>query len=676
MSYPSLNIVSTSKLNVCNLVHMPRLSRAELKSNSKYKRRKLSFFLLSSLLFVFLLVSSPLISLFSGVSPFVSGAESIQVGTEGALREAVDNAKAGEPITIALTADITLGSALAILDGKTITLTSAGGTGFFKLVGLADTSVIDVYRGAMLTLDGVIVTHETGYSGQGIIVSSGGTLIMLDGKISGNTNINGDGFGGGVEIDSGGVFELVGGLISDNVAGVGGGVYSEGTFKMSGGKISNNQAMKLNDDETDLPDSMGGGVFAAHSGSFVLSDGEISNNAAVYGGGVAVLSSSLSMSGGSIANNKAAYNSTAGAGGGVYLCDGSLSVSGGMIANNLAASAGGGVYLARSFFLLAAGQISNNTANDSGGGVFQYSNIFRMIGGVISSNTAVRGAGGGVCNHEGKFTITSGEISGNTAVLGGGMYLGGDTGSIELLDGMVLGNVASNNGGGVWVTSTNDVVDFERLYVGETVIFSGNRARAAYSRNSMYDAVYSDQIKSIRWSAFLTQGYNNYDISYTSGVSLGTYGVSVSGSYASSSGAGDYLTGAYVTVSAGIRAGYVFSGWAINEGGITLANGVVASFTMPARNVTITATWTPISTGDSNNNGGSGGSSPNNPPGGSSPSTPWPNPSVSSGVDGESKDGVVGSIWGTALTVVVVLLVGGVVAVVVVVVLLRRRSRV
>jgi len=107
-----------------------------------------------------------------------------------------------------------------------------------------------------------------------------------------------------------------------------------------------------------------------------------------------------------------------------------------------------------------------------------------------------------------------------------------------------------------------------------------------------------------------------------------------------------------------------------------LANGVVASFTMPARNVTITATWTPISTGDSNNNGGSGGSSPNNPPGGSSPSTPWPNPSVSSGVDGESKDGVVGSIWGTALTVVVVLLVGGVVAVVVVVVLLRRRSRV
>ena len=671
MFYTSLNIASNSKLNVHNLVHMPHLSRAELTSNFKPKGRKLSFFLLASLMFVFLLVSSSFVSMFSGVSPFVSGAEPIQVGTESALRAAVDSAKVGEPITIALTTDITLSSALAIFNGKTITLTSDSGTDFFRLVGLADTSVIDVYDGTMLTLAGVIVTHKTGYSGQGIFVSPGGTLIMLDGEISGNTNIDGDGLGGGVTISSDGVFELVGGVISGNIAGVGGGVYSEGVFKMSGGEISNNQATKLSDDETDLPGSMGGGVFVTYPGYIELSGGEISNNAAVYGGGVAVWWSHFRMSGGSIATNKAAYNSTAGIGGGVYLCDSSFDMSGGMITHNLAASAGGGAYLARSSFILSDGQISNNTANDSGGGIFQYSGTFSVIGGAISYNTAVRGGGGGVCNHEGQFSLNGGEISGNTAVLGGGVYLGGDGGYIELLDGMILDNVASNNGGGVWVTNTDTVADFERLYVSEPVTFSGNRAKAAYSRDIMHDTVYGNQIKGTQWSAFLTQGYNNYDISYTSGVSLGVYEVSVSSSYAPSSGTGTYLTGAYVTVSSGIRPGYVFSGWTINEGGISLANGVVASFTMPARDVTITATWTPISTGDS------GGSPPSKPsPSDPAPSTPWPNPSVSSGVDGESKDGVVWSIWGTALTVVVVLLVGGVVAVVVVVILLRRRSRV
>ncbi|MCL2632207.1 MAG: InlB B-repeat-containing protein, partial [Coriobacteriia bacterium] len=74
------------------------------------------------------------------------------------------------------------------------------------------------------------------------------------------------------------------------------------------------------------------------------------------------------------------------------------------------------------------------------------------------------------------------------------------------------------------------------------------------------------------------------------------YTVNVVNSYATTTGAGTYYIGNTVTVYAGTRAGYTFSGWTVNAGGVTLANRFAAttSFTMPAANVTVTANWTAI----------------------------------------------------------------------------------
>jgi hypothetical protein len=86
-----------------------------------------------------------------------------------------------------------------------------------------------------------------------------------------------------------------------------------------------------------------------------------------------------------------------------------------------------------------------------------------------------------------------------------------------LSGGKISNNVASGNGGGVWVT--DDSSHLERLTVKDSVVFSNNRATTAYNRASAFDNIYNSQISSkVTWTTPFTQGYNNYDISYTSGT--------------------------------------------------------------------------------------------------------------------------------------------------------------
>lgn len=87
-----------------------------------------------------------------------------------------------------------------------------------------------------------------------------------------------------------------------------------------------------------------------------------------------------------------------------------------------------------------------------------------------------------------------------------------------------------------------------------------------------------------------------------------TYIVTVSGSSASTSGAGEYYEGDIVYINAGNRSGYSFDGWTSPHVTIAKAGNNNASFTMPANNVSVTANWI-YDGGDSS--GGNGGSSGN-----------------------------------------------------------------
>ena len=82
------------------------------------------------------------------------------------------------------------------------------------------------------------------------------------------------------------------------------------------------------------------------------------------------------------------------------------------------------------------------------------------------------------------------------------------------------------------------------------------------------------------------------DTTYTAQYKSVTYSVTVNGSHASTTGAGDYQEGATVTIQAGTNSGYTFTGWTVTPSSVTLTNAsTTTTFTMPAENVTVTANW-------------------------------------------------------------------------------------
>jgi hypothetical protein len=472
-----------------------------------------------------MLVFSCFVFLFNVVSPFASGASDVIVSNEMELRGAINNAPTKKAFTIALSNDITLtDSTLNIPADKHIVLTSNKAEGYYTITGTAygtsqfivgelSVSTITVNGAGVLDLDGISVTHAHNYPGYVVSVVENGQFIMHRGLISSNI--------GGVH--NGGSFLMYGGEISGNSAIHGGGVFNRGMFKLFGGKISGNSVYQN-----------GGGVYNEADGTFEMLGGEISGNTAAGGGGVYNyggamgieykftssdtkefvgykdrMGGSFTLSGGIISGN------TAWRGGGVNNY-GVFIMLDGLISDNTVTGSGGGVNNGETIvvgnFSMSGGEISGNSA-EKGGGVYNFfHSLFSLTGnGVISGNTAEMG--GGVCM-DSDFNMKGGVISGNKASgNGGGVYVG--NGVFNVTGGKISENTATDNGGGIWI----DMEKLEQLFVSNGATFSNNYASAAYDRDTAHDNVYNSQIgNKVTWSTPFSQGYNNYDISYTKGT--------------------------------------------------------------------------------------------------------------------------------------------------------------
>lgn len=95
--------------------------------------------------------------------------------------------------------------------------------------------------------------------------------------------------------------------------------------------------------------------------------------------------------------------------------------------------------------------------------------------------------------------------------------------------------------------------------------------------------------------ALLTETINN-NVTYIAQmekVQPSEYTVAVNDSYADATGAGSYAEGTVVTIDAGQRPGYRFTGWQSDDPELTLADvaHTTTTFTMPGHDVTLTATW-------------------------------------------------------------------------------------
>jgi|GEM_PF-714428 len=531
------------------------------------------------------------------ISTFTSGTPNNTYKTawdENSLKTTIN--ESNEPTTIALTSDITLTeSILEISTNKDITLLSENTETFWSLIGtINNQTTINVY--GKLTLDGIIVTHDSESTGSGVVVNPGGELVMNKGIISNNTAHH---EGSGVLV-IGGSFVMSGGMITNNTSPYyGGGVsVQSGLFTMFYDAVISNNTAKY-----------GGGVYLNNASSSRMSGGIIANNSAVYvtggnyygsGGGVCNVNGNFSIGDDTVIANNTATN-----GGGVY-SNGTVKICSGLITNNKALGNGGGVFANHSSFHLSGDAVvANNTANNDGGGVFVWSSVFFLDEeGIIANNTANQN-GGGVYNQNSMFDMSDDAvIANNTATNGGGVYISNSgityNSIFSVYGGKISGNTASNNGGGVWVTDINDVTEFEnfsiemgRLMVSKGVLFEKNRAGGGLyplEADKAHLELYNALISSTQWTYGFECGYNNFDIGYTFGYLLGHYWVI----YDEGEGEGApaskiYDAGVIVTVSERepSRVGYTFRGWLYN-GELGLGGDL---FEMPASDVTLVAQW-------------------------------------------------------------------------------------
>ena len=331
-------------------------------------------------------------------------------------------------------------------------IVACGGSERLKLINLYATDG----KGGTFKLESGVITQQQNTQQQNSKVSSlvyaeNGSIVNMSGGYVCGASTGTSGTGAGIMVSNAGgngsTLNLIGGVIADNYAPNGGGVYANGSIiNMTGGAISGN------------------GTFEDQAG---------------YGAGICALGSAVTVSGGYITNNKNQYdyevkegtnsthkgNGCHGGGGIAAYNGGSLMISGGCITGNYSAEAGGGVY---------AGYWT------------QPLNSFKVCGGIIASNVAKLSEGGGIriaAPTVGEFEAGSGSkvyITNNATNTtndwgGGGVFVQGgnadqnvNSASLKIYNALITNNHANGFGGGfaacptgkTAITDTNGIAIF------------------------------------------------------------------------------------------------------------------------------------------------------------------------------------------------------------------------
>jgi len=396
------------------------------------------------------------------------------------------------------------------------TATNGGG------VWVGGLRIIDdvVYKSTFDMTGGVIGGESNLYDEMGIPFSNGNTatygggvwvgnhayfnlgqvILMMSadpnmGLITGNEALdNGatnSGSGGGVHVESGAIFSMRNGVIRDNNAIYGGGVFTHGEntlFDFIGGNIggewdASGTPILYNKATTTLSGRGGGGVEI--TGGSTMQMGHMANpgvpasitlnRAYNAGGGLNIHDSSSGvMHSGIISHNSTNNDDIYGNGGGVAVHAFShFAMLDGLIESNVG-RIGGGVYVYISSFDMYGGSISANASTQPGGGVAIYSgsdlvnssSYFNMYDGLIINNgyqshpfsgaSTETPIGGGVVvsRHLGNVNMRGGSITNNFAYENGGGVAVIEGGSFYMSpsrEPQISGNVAWNDGGGIWI---------------------------------------------------------------------------------------------------------------------------------------------------------------------------------------------------------------------------------
>ena len=346
--------------------------------------------------------------------------------------------------------------------------------------------------GTNVTLINATIQGCRNANGGAAAIGSDSILTMESGMLRNNIATNGGGIYNNGTLNLRGT-ELSYARLSANRATYGGGVYNAGTFNLQGSAlIANNRA--ANGGTT----ADGGGVY--NNGSFIMSGGIVNGNLSARGGGVFNNSGTFTFSGGVIEENGHIITIEAGSGGnnavheisksggGIFNnSTGTLEITGAAVLRENSAENGGGVYNTGMFTmnngLIESNIAVNNTVNDHntdentwiwahGGGVYN-SGSFMMTGAAkIEMNTAEKG--GGVFNSSINgvgFIVTGGFIDDNSATYGGGIN---NTGMMSIANGSILRNRSGFGDGGGIYHDTNRALVISNTEIRNNTARNGN----------------------------------------------------------------------------------------------------------------------------------------------------------------------------------------------------------
>jgi hypothetical protein len=283
------------------------------------------------------------------------------------------------------------------ITGADVTIVKSSGAG----------SVFFIMQDVTVSLSGLTITGGTGSEmgdgnayGGGIL--NGGALTVVDTVITNNRA----GLGGGV-LNAEGSLDVVGSTIAGNHAeGFGGGVaVFNGEVRVQNSTIRENSA------------EVGGGIVAYRSEVAVSNSVIRANRAATLGGGL-YMETEYQQTGEASIERSTIHGNSAESAGGIYTRFGTLEVDQSTISANRAADAGGGIYAELGNVAIIRSTLSGNEAQQGGAIHLYFTRIVYIGYNTISENRA--GEGGGLFANIAMYQLSYNILSQNTGGTCGG----------------------------------------------------------------------------------------------------------------------------------------------------------------------------------------------------------------------------------------------------------------
>ena len=292
--------------------------------------------------------------------------------------------------------------------------------------------------------------------GGGMYVGTKSDVTLTGSTLDGNaTTDKTNGQGGAIVAYGAGDITLDSTTVTNNNAGVGGGLFSLGVA-VSDTHIT----LRNNTKFTGNTAASGAGIYLMRSSGnnilLELTDSAIDNNTASSGGG-----GIFAYDGAQINANKASFNGNKAANGaGMYLYGLNNKVmaelTDSFIDNNIASDWGGGIFAYNGAEVKANNTSISNNKGGNAGGLLVWNNSSAELsnGSKVIGNTATNGNGGGVYAINGTVTATDCDIIHNTATGNGGGIYGEQRSTIGLRTGALYNNHAGTAGDDMYLNNT------------------------------------------------------------------------------------------------------------------------------------------------------------------------------------------------------------------------------